>query len=84
MTGGKKRRSGLREFFTVLGIAVVIAGVMTLLALVPPVSILYRWLEDRDLSYVWTGLVAGFIGGVLSYCRIKEKKKEAAADGAGN
>lgn len=72
----KKARGGIREFFTVVGIAVLIAGVMTLLALVPPVSILYRWLTEHDLPYVWTGLVAGIIGGVLSFYRMKEKEKE--------
>lgn len=51
MMRGKTAGGGLREFLTVVGIAVLIAGVMTLLALVPPVSILYRWLTDRGLCY---------------------------------
>lgn len=72
----KKAAGGIREFFTVVGIAVLVAAVMTLLTAVPPVSILYRWLEERDLIYVWTGLVAGFIGGVLSFYRSKEKETE--------
>lgn len=72
----KKTKSGIREFFTVVGIAVLIAAVMTLLTMVPPLSILYRWLEERDMLYLWTALVAGVIGGVLSFYRSKEKEKE--------
>lgn len=72
----KKAKGGIREFFTVLGIAVLVAGVMTLLALVPPVSLLYRWLTDRGMDIIWTGLVAGFVGGVLSFYRIKQKTEE--------
>lgn len=71
----KKANSGIREFFTVVGIAVVVAGAMTLLALVPPVSILHRWLTERG-DYLWTALVAGIVGGVLSFYRSKQREKQ--------
>lgn len=72
----KKATGGAREFFTVTGIAVVIAGVMTLLAALPPLSSLYQWLEKREMTYTWTALTAGVIGGVLSFYREKQKEKE--------
>lgn len=72
----KKATGGLREFFTVTGIAVVIAGVMTLLAVLPPLSGIYGWLEKREMTNIWTALTAGVIGGTLSFYRAKEKEKE--------
>lgn len=80
----KKAGSDIQELFTVLGIAAAIAGVMNLLALIPPVSILYRRLADRDQRYIWTALVTGVISGVLSFYREKQEEKELLAQGAEN
>lgn len=42
-------------------IAVLAAVIMTVLSAVPPVSILYNWLDANNLSIVWIGIMAAIV-----------------------
>lgn len=42
-------------------IAVLAAVIMTVLSAVPPVSILYNWLDENNLSIVWIGIMAAIV-----------------------
>lgn len=71
----KKQQSAMEELLTVTGIAALVAAVMTLLSLVPPLSGFYRWLEEREMRGVWTVLVSGIIGGVLGFYQAETEKE---------
>ena len=42
-------------------IAVLAAVIMTVLSAVPPVSILYNWLDANNQSIVWIGIMAAIV-----------------------
>ena len=48
-----------------LGIAVLVAVIMTLLQVIPPFSFVYKWLESKALTTIWTGLTAGIIAACI-------------------
>ncbi len=58
-------------------IAVLAAVIMTVLSAVPPVSILYNWLDANNLSIVWIGIMAAIVATctTLYINRTKNKKK---------
>lgn len=42
-------------------IAVLAAVIMTVLSAVPPVSILYNWLDENNLVVIWYGIMAAIV-----------------------
>lgn len=42
-------------------IAVLAAVIMTVLSAVPPVSILYNWLDANNLVVIWYGIMAAIV-----------------------
>lgn len=66
----------IKQFFIMLVIAILIAALMTILSAFPPLSFVYNWLSARNLRIMWFGLIAGVIGGALSFYNVKRKNKE--------
>lgn len=58
-------------------IAVLAAVIMTVLSAVPPVSILYNWLDANNLVVIWYGIMAAIVATctTLYINRTKNKKK---------
>ncbi len=46
-------------------IAILIAVLMTLFSGIYPGSVLYGWLDQNGLNFVWAGLTAGIIAACL-------------------
>ena len=57
--------SGVRVAAAV-GLSVLIGVLAALLTGIYPVSVLYGWLEARQLGFVWWGLAAGVTGGCVT------------------
>lgn len=68
-------RIDIKRFFTMVVIAILIAALMTLLSAVPPLSTIYDWLADHQLRFIWYGLTAGIIGGLLSFYYTRGRNK---------
>lgn len=68
----------VRQLFTMLAIAISIAGLMAFLSGVPPFSMLYNWLAHDMGNFVWYGLTAGIIALSLTLYGAKVKKKKEA------
>lgn len=71
----KKQQSAMEELLTVTGIATLVAAVMTLLGVIPPLSGFRRWLEEREMGGVWTALMTGVIGGVLGFYQSRTEEE---------
>lgn len=54
-------------------IAILIAVLMTLFSGIYPGSVLYGWLDQNGLSFVWAGLTAGIIAACLLLYRRRKK-----------
>ena len=55
-----KNGAAMKIFLTV-AVVVLVALVMTLLSVVPPLSYLYDWAERNNMKFVWGGVIAGVI-----------------------
>lgn len=76
MKENNKVQFNIKRFFIMLVIAILIAALMTILSAFPPLSFVYNWLSARNLSIIWFGLIAGVIGGALSFYNVKRKNNE--------
>ena len=54
-------------------IAILIAVLMTLFSGIYPGSVLYGWLDQNGLNFVWAGLTAGIIAACLVLYRRRKK-----------
>ena len=54
-------------------IAILIAVLMTLFSGIYPGSVLYGWLDQNGLNFVWAGLTAGIIAACLLLYRRRKK-----------
>ena len=71
MTRGRRF---LWQVFICIDIAVAIAVLMTVLSIVPPLSVIYDRTAGSSLNFVWSGLVAGVISlGLTAYWAAKRK-----------
>ena len=68
-----KIQFSVKQLLITLIIAVLIAALMTILSAFAPLSFVYNWLADHDLSFIWFGLMAGVIGGSLVFYNAKRK-----------
>lgn len=59
------------KILKLVAIAILIAVLLTLLSVVPPLSILYKWAERNHLKFIWYGLIAGIIALCLTFYRSK-------------
>ena len=53
--------------------AILIAVLMTLFSGIYPGSVLYGWLDQNGLNFVWAGLTAGIIAACLVLYRRRKK-----------
>ena len=53
--------------FLVVGLAILLGVVLTVLSAIPPLSLAYQWLEQHDLPIIWYGLEAGVISLCVLY-----------------
>lgn len=63
-------------FFKYLGLAILVALLMTLLSAIPPISILYDWLMHHNLRSAWFGLMSCVIALCLSLYTANKKTKK--------
>lgn len=56
-------------------IAVLAAVIMTVLSAVPPVSILYNWLDANNLVVIWYGIMAAIVA-ICTTLYIKRTRKK--------
>lgn len=76
MKNDRRKWQFVREIFIFIVIAAAIAILMTVLSIVPPLSVIYNRMAGDNLNFVWSGLVAGVISLVLTvYLRKKKHKK---------
>ena len=52
---------------------ILIAVLMTLFSGIYPGSVLYGWLDQNGLNFVWAGLTAGIIAACLVLYRRRKK-----------
>ena len=52
--------------FLVVGLAILLGVVLTVLSAIPPLSLAYQWLEQHDLKLLWYGMEAG----IISVCQL--------------
>ena len=73
--GGGRRERGEYVSMAVkmLLIAILIAVLMTLFSGIYPGSVLYGWLDQNGLNFVWAGLTAGIIAACLVLYRRRKK-----------
>lgn len=56
-------------------IAILIAVLMTLFSGIYPGSVLYGWLDQNGLNFVWAGLTAGIIAACLLLYRRRKSDR---------
>lgn len=56
-------------------IAILIAVLMTLFSGIYPGSVLYGWLDQNGLNFVWAGLTAGIIAACLVLYRRRKSDR---------
>ena len=76
MEESNKVQFNFKQLFIMLVIAILIAALMTILSAFPPLSFVYNWLVARNLRLIWFGLIAGVIGGFLSFYNVKRKNNK--------
>lgn len=67
------KKENVKQIFILLVIAILVGILMTILSAVPPLSLIYEWVERSNLKFIWYGLVAGVIGFCLMLYRSKRK-----------
>lgn len=63
----------VRKLLISIAVAILVAVGMTVLSAVPPLSLLYGWIERNDMDLVWTGIVAGVISVCLTWLWRRKK-----------
>lgn len=53
--------------FLVVGLAILLGVVLTVLSAIPPLSLACRWAEQHNLKLLWYGMEAGIISVCLLY-----------------
>ena len=76
MEKNAKTREFVKELLISAAITVAVAVLMTLLSAAPPLSWVYRWTADRQMPYLWIGLMAGVIAACLCLYHSKKQKRE--------
>lgn len=56
-------------------IAVLAAVILIVLSAVPPVSILYNWLDENNLVVIWYGIMAAIVA-ICTTLYIKRTRKK--------
>lgn len=76
MKNDRRKWLFVREIFIFIVIAAAIAVLMTVLSIVPPLSVIYNRTAGDNLNFVWSGLVAGVISLCLTVYMTKKKHKK--------
>lgn len=53
--------------FLVVGLAILLGVVLTVLSAIPPLSLACRWAEQHNLKLLWYGMEAGVISLCVLY-----------------